>query len=165
MKKVKKKSFFSSYLFLKIVFIILCFIVLGLLILIIYKKNTDNTIKSNMVISLINEDFDYDFSIDIDELRKQDFYVLKVVNYRGDNIISHDKVYNLSVYNEVGVGLSVFFNDLDDNLMVSQDGTVITDIGLKGLAKQEDFYYFKLDKGINNTKGKKIYVNITSNLE
>ncbi len=160
--KKKHKKFLNSYNILLIVFILLIILVLFLSFL-IYRKKKENEgkIVANILIPLVIKEKDRNLSLNAIELVNKDDYILKITNYRGDNINSEEMPYNITITNNSKLKVFVRKDSSKDNLMIDQKATTITDLNLKAKKKQEDYYFIKIT-GKNAKKDDKINITVTS---
>ncbi len=139
-KKNKIKAFFSSQLFLEIVFVALLILVIVLGILVYEKQPKKTTEKSaNIVIPISKLESRHSFNINAFNLMEEKEYIFKVTNYKGSQVNQEDYAYQITVQNPTTATIMVTKNDDKTDLMLDQNATVI-DGNLKAGKKQEDYY-------------------------
>lgn len=141
----KFKKFISSYAFLYSLFFVLLICVLVLGIVVFVKRNESNNKAFNIAVPILEDGNRSAFNIDLAELKNREEYVLKVTNYRGDNINTESLDYSITIRNESGVIIKVTKDDQDDDLMVDPVATIIEGVGFGTDKKEEDIYHFTIN--------------------
>lgn len=96
----KKKLKITSDKILLIIFILLLILVICLGIKVYNKKQTEKSkIVANLVIPIINIDKERNLSLNVSELVKDDEYILKITNFRADNINQEEISYSITIEN------------------------------------------------------------------
>ena len=150
-KKSKMKEFFSSIMFLKIIFVILIIVVIVLGIFIYKKeKSDDNKQYAHISVPINQLGSDFEFGIDALLLSKENNkeYILKITNYKDNKVNKEEIPYQVIIENPTDCIISVTKNDEDKNLMVEQLSTMIE--GMLGSSKKEDIYYHIVIDSIGN---------------
>ena len=154
-EKVDKKTlkdFFTSEVFLSIIFVLLLILVIVLGVL-AYQKNEEyqKHPNSNINIPITKLETNFDFNISAFSLSNSKEYVFRVSNYDEDIKAEGEIPYKVTIENAADCVITVTKNTDSDNLMKKQKKTVIEDT-LK--EKDEDVYYhvkIKSSNSINNT--------------
>ena len=150
-KKSNMKEFFSSIMFLKIIFVILIIVVI-VLGLFIYKKekNDDNKQYAHISVPVNQLGSDFEFGIDTLLLSKENNkeYILKITNYKDDKVNKEEIPYQVIIENPTDCIISVTKDNEDKNLMVEQLSTTIE--GKLTSALKEDIYYHIVIDSVGN---------------
>lgn len=151
-KKSKMKEFFSSIMFLKIIFVILIIVVIVLGIFIYKKEKNDanNEQDAHITVPVNQLGSDFEFGIDALLLSKENNkeYILKITNYKDDKVNKEEIPYQVIIENPTDCIISVTKDDEDKNLMVEQLSTTIE--GKLTSAFKEDIYYHIVIDSIGN---------------
>jgi len=159
-KKTEKKD--KSLLILKIVFVALVILVIFLFgQLLSKKKELDNQIKSNIIIAVVKKDERMPFSIALADVKEGQDYIIKVTNYRGDNINDYEANYSIDISNTTDSKISFYEYDGDKDLIQEQNSTLIENLKLPKNKKKDVYYKVHFDK-LKNV-GKKDVINIAIN--
>lgn len=147
---------------LLIIFILLIILVF-ILSLLVYqkKKESKEKIVANILIPIVIEKKDRNISLNVTNLINQDEYILKITNYRGENINKNEIPYTITITNDSKAYISVRKDKEKQNLMVDQEATIITDLKLQKEKKQEVYYFIKVT-GKNAKKSDKINITVSS---
>lgn len=141
-----KDNFFSSTLFLSIVFVALLILTIFLAVLVHNKKEKMVQDKVNIIIPIYKTDSDFDFSISAVELKNSKQYVFKVVNYMKDIVNDEDITYKVTISNPTKSVIKLTKNDSVDDLMVKQKETVLENEVLHSGEEDENYYYVRYEK-------------------
>ncbi len=140
----KKKLKITSDKILLIIFILLLILVICLGIKVYNKKQTEKSkIVANLVIPIINIDKERNLSLNVSELVKDDEYILKITNFRADNINQEEISYSITIENYSTAKIEIKKDNNEQNLMIDQSATIIEDLKLKSKIKDESYYYIK----------------------
>lgn len=140
----KKKLKITSDKILLIIFILLLILVICLGIKVYNKKQTEKSkIVANLVIPIINIDKERNLSLNVSELVKDDEYILKITNFRADNINQEEISYSITIENYSTAKIEIKKDNNEQNLMIDQSATIIEDLKLKSKIKDEAYYYIK----------------------
>ena len=152
MSKKKKESSFkdkiTSTKSLTIIFI--CMVVLVLILggILVYRSINKKP-SANMFIAIMDKDKRYSFHINAEAL-EDNSYLLKITNYRGDNVLNKDVNYSITISNPNDSILSVKrldnFEEVGKELMMEQDSTKIENQILKKDEKNEIWYKISFSK-------------------
>ena len=152
-KKDSFKDKITSTKVLTIVFLLLVVFVLILGGFLVYKRVTRKP-DANMFIAILNKEKRYSFHINSDGLA-EDYYLLKITNYRGPNVLDKDINYTITISNPTENILSVKrledFKEIGNELMVNQESTKIEKQNLKKNKKNEIWYKLSFSK-VNKEK-------------
>ena len=162
-KKAKSsiKEFFSSIMFLKIVFVFLIVLVIILAFMVYHKKhNQKEEIQANMVVPIRDFNANYSFGIDLKSLVGKK-YLFKVTNYRNGEVNSEDVYYRLTVSNDTSSVVSV---TKDENKKVIDAKTMTESDPIKLVKDEEitDYYYVEVEEANDVQDGEKIQISIVS---
>ena len=166
-KKVnnKVKDFFSSTLFLKIVFIALLIIIIGLAVLIYQKEEKDKKVENVHITVPVNQSgTDFEFGIDALLLSKENNkeYTIKITNYKDDNINDEEMPYQILIENPTDCVISVKKGKDEQNLMKSQESTLIEGEVLKSKEKEDVYYHIFIDSIGKLENNELLHVKVTS---
>ena len=142
-KKRTVKDFFSSVLFLRILFVCLIVLVIGLGILIYQKeKKEEKEVHSHITVPVYQLESEFEFGIDVALLAKEKNkeYIIKVTNYKDDKVNTEEISYQVLVENPTDCVVSVKKNDDKENLMKEQKSSLIEG-GVLSASEKEDVYY------------------------
>ena len=132
-----KKLKITSDKILLIIFILLLILVIFLGIKVYNKKQKEKSkIVANLVIPIINIDKERN-------LVKDDEYILKITNFRADNINQEEISYSITIENYSTAKIEIKKDNNEQNLMIDQSATIIEDLKLKSKIKDEAYYYIK----------------------
>ena len=139
-----KKLKITSDKILLIIFILLLILVIFLGIKVYNKKQKEKSkIVANLVIPIINIDKERNLSLNVSELVKDDEYILKITNFRADNINQEEISYSITIENYSTAKIEIKKDNNEQNLMIDQSATIIEDLKLKSKIKDEAYYYIK----------------------
>ncbi len=139
-----KKLKITSDKILLIIFILLLILVIFLGIKVYNKKQKEKSkIVANLVIPIINIDKERNLSLNVSELVKDDEYILKITNFRADNINQEEISYSITIENYSTAKIEIKKDNNEQNLMIDQSATIIEDLKLKSKIKDESYYYIK----------------------
>lgn len=167
MKKQKKKKtvqdLLNSVKTLTVIFVLLLVLVIFLFVLCVikYKEAKENEF-ANMVIPVYELNTDYEFNINAKTLSEVNEYVLKIVNYKKDEINKEEIPYKIEIKNETDSIIKVTKNDSKKDLMKKQKNTIIEENKLKKDEKENIYYHIKITKSNDLTNKDLIYVKITN---
>ena len=131
-----KKLKITSDKILLIIFILLLILVIFLGIKVYNKKQKEKSkIVANLVIPIINIDKERNLSLNVSELVKDDEYILKITNFRADNINQEEISYSITIENYSTAKIEIKKYNNEQNLMIDQSATIIEDLKLKKLDK------------------------------
>ena len=155
-------DFLKSYRFLygMIAFLFIVVIVLGIMVMV--KKKEYNENHANLVFPVMEKGVHNSMNLDLNELKKKGSYIIKVTDFRGDQINQEEIDYSLVLRNETGVSLEVLKGKDSTNLMVDQEATRIEGVQLKSKEKQEDIYTVRILDDSKLEKDEKISIEIES---
>lgn len=122
---------------------------LAIVIVLVFKVITikQETAKEdiNLTIPLISSKINNTFSVDLEELSKDEIteYKFKITNYKEDKISKEDIEYKINLTkNSDAVSIKLYKNGSDKNLLTEDTNKfVIADNTLEKNAKNEDTYY------------------------
>lgn len=167
-KKIKEKDkkgikeIICSTPFQVVVFLLLLIFVIILGVLIHNKKNmTSYAFDSNMNLALFDIENSFTFGIDALALSKEENdYVIKLTNYKQDNILEEEIPYQLYIENLTDSIISVRKNDSKENLITSQEKTLIDEVMPASSEKEETYFYLHMDSHNKLQAGDFIHVKI-----
>lgn len=81
--------------------------------------------------------------MNVSELVKDDEYILKITNFRADNINQEEISYSITIENYSTAKIEIKKDNNEQNLMIDQSATIIEDLKLKSKIKDEAYYYIK----------------------
>lgn len=164
-KKGKEKLIKSkTEMILLIIFIILLILVFILGGLVWKAKKTNSKkVTANLVIAVLDFNKEHNFSLNVANLVNKKEYILKITNYRGDNVNQEEIPYTITLTNESKANVEVTKDESDQNLMVDQEATIIEDLKLKSGVKQDTYYYIKITGNDKVKSDDKINIKISSN--
>ena len=81
--------------------------------------------------------------MNVSELVKDDEYILKITNFRADNINQEEISYSITIENYSTAKIEIKKDNNEQNLMIDQSATIIEDLKLKSKIKDESYYYIK----------------------
>ena len=123
-----KKLKITSDKILLIIFILLLILVIFLGIKVYNKKQKEKSkIVANLVIPIINIDKERNLSLNVSELVKDDEYILKITNFRADNINQEEISYSITIENYSTAKIEIKKDNNEQNLMIDQSATIIED--------------------------------------
>ena len=143
-KQIKIKDILSSEIFLAVVFFILIIVVSILVIIVLHKKEElEKNPPANIVIPIYKDFTSYHFSISAEALSEKNIYVLKITNYKEDEINSNDIKYQVTISNDTTSKLEVTKENELKDFMTNQKKQIINGKFSKD-EKQEDVYHIKM---------------------
>lgn len=149
--------------FLWTVFVILLIIVIVLGCIIHQKEYEKNqAFNSNMMIPLFEIETSFTFGIDAKALSKLDSreYVIKLTNYKDDEIYEEEMTYQLFVENLTDSVISLRKESFKENLIAEQKYTLLDQVMPASKEKKEIYFHIHLDSFKNLQKGDFIHVKI-----
>lgn len=120
------------------------------------KENTD------LVIPILDDNANYDLSIDLNEVPKDEEYTFKISNYRNDIINTKKINYKLKVTNKNKVKIEIYKNDSKKNLALDSEEYFIEDNELYSKKKKEETFRIVLKDTKKLTKDDIINLKITN---
>ena len=161
MKKKTWQEFFSSILFLKIVFglLLLIVIILGTVII---TQNKESEKKTNMSIPVLGTSSDFEFGIDVKELEKEKGkrYTFKIVNYHDEELIQEDIPYEIHIYNPTESTFKITRDNQEKTL--HKDESLVIEGSLAGKQKIEDYYTVQIVNYQKESSEEFLYIHIFS---
>lgn len=166
--KEKKKEASKDKLSYKImvgVFVFLLVVVLVLTGLVIRQHEIHkNDINPDLVIPIMREGVKEILNIDLKELSSdKGQYILKLTNYRGNNISEIDIKPVVAIVNPTDIKIRVSTTkEGENNLMVNQKTTIIEPETFPAGESSELYYFITIEPGQKPKKGDLIGIQITS---
>ena len=165
-KKKEKKTIqdlLKSTQTLLIVFVALLILVITLLVLCVVKyKESKNDGFANMVVPIYETNTNYEFSINAKILSETDEYIIKVTNFRKDQINKEEFSYKIEINNETNSTIKVTKDDSKKDLMKDQANTVIEGRTLKKDKKDSVYYHVKITNYKDLSQDDSIYIKIVN---
>lgn len=144
-KKIDYKKVVTNEKLLLAVFILLAIVVCILGCFVIKERNNSRVIdKTNVVLSMVEENTKNTLQIDAFGLTKERYYVIKVTNYRGKDINEEEFEYSIDIENETKATIKITKNEDETNLIKDNKKTFISGQKLGKDKKQEDYYYVSI---------------------
>ena len=147
-KKKTIKDFFSSLLFLRLLFCFLILFIIGLGVLIYRKEKTEEKeIKPHITVPVYQAESDFEFGIDASLLAKEKNkeYIIKVTNYKDDKVNTEEISYQVLIENPADCVISVKKNGEKENLMKEQKSTLIEGEVLPSNEEKDIYYHIFID--------------------
>lgn len=143
----------------KILFIIFSLLVILVIILGIFainkKSTTKETVKSNIIIPIMEKNSKNELSIDISQMKKdqQKEYIFKVTNVQDKNINKENIEYSIKFTKPSSITLELYKNNSDKNLLSNQENLALSNNMLAKNKEQIDIYklVIKTDKSTTDT--------------
>ena len=158
---VRFKKFVSSYKFLYAAFGILFVVVILLACMVFVKGNEEKQKKSNIVFSIMEKNTRNYINLELAGLVGRE-YMLKVTNYRGNQINSDGAEYKIEVTNDTDVEIEVLKENQGENLITDQKHTIIEGDSFGKKEKEEVVYYFKVKNSDKLKDGDSIRIEVES---
>jgi uncharacterized protein (UPF0333 family) len=157
----KAKKFVTSYSFLYGVFafLLVLVIILGITVFIKGREKKENT--ANMVIPILTENSHNSMKINLYSL-KEDDYIIKVTNFRGNETNQNDVTYSVTIRNESNSNIEVTKDQEKENLMIDQQATKIEGQTLEGKKQNTTIYHIRLAEHAKPSDGDYVTVEIAS---
>ena len=144
-KKTKKED--KSLKILKVVFFLLIILVIVLSVFAVKKKKEfDDKLNANIVISIVNKEEDSAFSINLKALNKKGQYIFRVSNSRANDINTEDLNYKIYVQNKTDSKISLTKYGSSQDLITNQEETIIDCGQVPKNLKVSKYYVVKLTK-------------------
>lgn len=157
-KRINNKKSNSEKVLL-IVFCLLLILVIILSVVAINKKNTTKTtIKSNIIIPIIEKNSQNELSIDISNMKKKEEkeYIFKITNTQDKNINNEKIEYSIQFTKPSYVTLELYKNNSDKNLLSDQDNLILSNNQLAKNKEQNDIYRLIIKNDKNTTDSAKL---------
>lgn len=139
-EETNKKKLVLGDVVLLIIFGGLIALIISLILTVAKNEKEPQNVFADLIVPVIEEKSYNEFSINLAEI-KDNKYIIKVTNYRKENIINIKEVsYNLEVINKENVEIELYKNEIKDNLISKNNSVLIEKNMLKASKKQEDVY-------------------------
>lgn len=159
----KLKDKITTEKILLIVFILLLILVICLSVMVFKKKKeNDEKLAANLVIPVLKAGTEENITLNVDSLVNEEEYILKLTNYRKNEVNKEEIPYTITVENNSDSEIEVTKDYSDYNLMIDQESIIIEDQKLRGDAKQDVFYHIKVTKKSDIKEEDKINIKIAS---
>lgn len=147
-----KKSTSEKILFIIFSLLLILVIILGI-VAINKKSTTKETVKSNIIIPIIEKNSKNELSVDISEMQKgqQKEYFFKVTNVQDKNINKENIGYSIKFTKPSSATLELYKNDSDKNLLSDQENLVLSNNMLAKNKEQIDIYKLVIKNDKNTT--------------
>lgn len=144
------------------IFIILTVVVIFLGVKIYNQQKISSKENTDLVIPILDDNANYDLSIDLNEVPKDEEYTFKISNYRNDIINTKKINYKLKVTNKNKVKIEIYKNDSKKNLALDSEEYFIEDNELYSKKKKEETFRIVLKDTKKLTKDDIINLKITN---
>ena len=119
--------------------------------------------EANVVVPLLKKDSSYNMSINLEELKKNKEYSIKISNFRQNTVNQEEVDYQILVSNESKAIIKVTKDQDENNLIKNQESTRIEGVSLKAKEKNYSIYHFSVIENKDKIKSNdKIDVTIKS---
>lgn len=161
-KKIKKESkIFTVDNILKLIFILLLILVIILGIMVFNKsKQTKKTKTANIAIPVYETSSQSSVTINAENLEKE--YIIKVTNYKNNEINKTELKYNLNIINNTSSDVIVTKNNSSTNLMTDKKTTTIKEEKLQSNTKEDIYYHISVSNKDKIKNKENIIVQIES---
>ena len=126
------------------------------------SKNDKKDKLANLVVPVLSEGTSSTLKISLDEFKVGDKYVLKITNFRQNDVSNKEVTYTINFKNPSEADISVFKNESTNDYATGEKEFSIADNKLMKKEKQSDIYYIKLNSDKNISKDSKVTINIES---
>ena len=150
-----------SYLYLAFVALLAIVVFLGVKV---YQASKIKRVEeANVVVPLLKKDLSYNMSINLEELKKNKEYSIKISNFRQNTVNQEEVDYQILVSNESKAIIKVTKDQDENNLIKNQESTRIEGVSLKAKEKNYSIYHFSVIENKDKIKSNdKIDVTIKS---
>ena len=150
-----------SYLYLAFVALLAIVVFLGVKV---YQTSKIKRVEeANVVVPLLKKDSSYNMSINLEELKKNKEYSIKISNFRQNTVNQEEVDYQILVSNESKAIIKVTKDQDENNLIKNQESTRIEGVSLKAKEKNYSIYHFSVIENKDKIKSNdKIDVTIKS---
>lgn len=150
-----------SYLYLAFVALLAIVVFLGVKV---YQASKIKRVEeANVVVPLLKKDSSYNMSINLEELKKNKEYSIKISNFRQNTVNQEEVDYQILVSNESQAIIKVTKDQDENNLIKNQESTRIEGVSLKAKEKNYSIYHFSVIENKDKIKSNdKIDVTIKS---
>lgn len=150
-----------SYLYLAFVALLAIVVFLGVKV---YQTSKIKRVEeANVVVPLLKKDSSYNMSINLEELKKNKEYSIKISNFRQNTVNQEEVDYQILVSNESEAIIKVTKDQDENNLIKNQESTRIEGVSLKAKEKNYSIYHFSVIENKDKIKSNdKIDVTIKS---
>lgn len=150
-----------SYLYLAFVALLAIVVFLGVKV---YQTSKIKRVEeANVVVPLLKKDSSYNMSINLEELKKNKEYSIKISNFRQNTVNQEEVDYQILVSNESKAIIKVIKDQDENNLIKNQESTRIEGVSLKAKEKNYSIYHFSVIENKDKIKSNdKIDVTIKS---
>ena len=150
-----------SYLYLAFVALLAIVVFLGVKV---YQTSKMKRVEeANVVVPLLKKDSSYNMSINLEELKKNKEYSIKISNFRQNTVNQEEVDYQILVSNESKAIIKVTKDQDENNLIKNQESTRIEGVSLKAKEKNYSIYHFSVIENKDKIKSNdKIDVTIKS---
>lgn len=150
-----------SYLYLAFVALLAIVVFLGVKV---YQASKIKRVEeANVVVPLLKKDSSYNMSINLEELKKNKEYSIKISNFRQNTVNQEEVDYQILVSNESKAIIKVTKDQDENNLIKNQESTRIEGVSLKAKEKNYSIYHFSVIENKDKIKSNdKIDVTIKS---
>ena len=106
------------------------------------SRQTKKNKTANIVVPIYETSSQSSVTINADNLEKE--YVIKITNYKNNEINKTDMNYNLNIINNTSSNIIVTKNNSSTNLITNQKKTIVKDEKLESNTKDDIYYHISV---------------------